>query len=331
MSSTTARTSSESYGDRVLAIAADHRFAPGLIAATASALSRLPAGSQIDLLVFDEGLTAEDRRMVEQVVRRSGTRTTVHIAAGFTSLDRKVPIFGHIPNAATYSRLLIPGIAESSRLALYLDADVLVRDDLDQLLSVPLDDAYIAACVDLAAPTVEYPLDYSYAVLGRQADEPYFNAGVLLIDVPRWRRDDIAERVLQYLDRWHDDVHWHDQDGINAICGATARMLDPRWNYQERVEAIRAGGRRLTLGRAAEGFERAGIVHFNDAKPWQSLGWLFPNPVSRRAHARWWRFALTSPALPWRFRAAMLVRFLVLPPFLVARKLWRISPSQRGS
>jgi lipopolysaccharide biosynthesis glycosyltransferase len=87
----------------------------------------------------------------------------------------------------------------------------------------------------------------------------YFNAGVLLIDLCRWRIERIAEITLDYLHRYPHSP-FSDQDAINAACDGRWQALDPRWNYQ---------GHRTVRISNLTGTERPGIVHFiTSAKPW---------------------------------------------------------------
>lgn len=317
----------------VLALAGDHRYAPGLVVATASALANLAHARGVTVLVFDEGLTRSDRIILSHVVRHAPCDATLIVRSGFSELGVDVPTRGHI-TAASYARLLVPAALPNVPRAVYLDADVMVTTDMTRLHEMALGDATIAGALDATVPTAATGLFYSYQSLGLPPRTPYVNAGVLVLNLESWRNDDITLHILAFLDSWREQVVFHDQDAINAVCGSTAVVLKPHWNYQQRIEAIRAGAgrswwRRLRPSRDARAaLANARIIHFSDTKPWQFPGWLFINGVSRRAHARWWRFAIGSPALPVRFRAAMLGRAVGLPPYVVGRKVWRMSTSR---
>ena len=87
----------------------------------------------------------------------------------------------------------------------------------------------------------------------------YFNAGVLLIDLPRWREERISERAYAYLTA-HPEAPLGDQDGLNFACDGLWKKLDPRWNFQKHFEEQIAS---LTAA------ERPAIVHFvTGQKPW---------------------------------------------------------------
>ena len=47
-------------------------------------------------------------------------------------------------------------------------------------------------------------------------EQPYFNAGVMLIDLDAWRREDLVGRMLACLRRHRRDVLWWDQYALNV-------------------------------------------------------------------------------------------------------------------
>ncbi len=157
-----------------------------------------------------------------------------------------------------YARLLIPQMfPETTSRVLYLDPDVIVLDDLRPLGNAELDGAVIGAVLDEGID----PLLQRGELRDQNVPEvhPYFNAGVLVIDLPRWRTERISERALEYLSA-NPKTRFSDQDGVNVACAGRWRRLDARWNHQRHlVEAIDE----IELNR------RPAIVHFvNGAKPW---------------------------------------------------------------
>jgi lipopolysaccharide biosynthesis glycosyltransferase len=88
----------------------------------------------------------------------------------------------------------------------------------------------------------------------------YFNAGVLLIDLPRWRKERISERTLDYLAR-HPLSPFSDQDALNVACDGLWKRLDLRWNFQNHYETSISD-----MGP----MEKPAVVHFvTSLKPWK--------------------------------------------------------------
>jgi lipopolysaccharide biosynthesis glycosyltransferase len=287
---------------RVLVTSSDEKYLPGLIVAIASALGRLPAGFEVDVVVYDEGLSERTRAELRRIVERAHTASRLHLEQGFSQLGRDLPVAGHVTEA-TYSRLLIPELSPDLERAVYIDADLLVVDDISELFTMDLGGAIFAACVDKDTPTVQGGVPYSYEALELPPERQYFNAGLLVMDVPAWRDAGVSAATADYALRWDAELRCPDQEGINVVCGDRAVALDPRFNFQVSGEAIAAAA--AGDGRAAhQSLRRAAIVHFTGPKPWLKV-W-FSSSIWARPTAWWWSVALGSRLISPRMRARLL-------------------------
>ena len=172
---------------------------------------------------------------------------------GFSTLD-------HI-SSTTYARLLIPSILpqEVSKV-LYLDADLLILDDLQSVWSLDLEGAVMGAVSDERLDAYIKMGNTSLGGLPLPSVRDYFNAGVLLIDVAGWRSERIPEKALEYLKRCPNSIY-SDQDALNVACDGLWKKLDSRWNFYQ----IDLQKRLADLSES----ERPGIIHFQGGqKPW---------------------------------------------------------------
>ena len=106
---------------------------------------------------------------------------------------------------ATFFRYFIPQYV-SEDLALYLDSDIIVRSNLDELFLEDMADWPVAAVADALVPST-------------------FNAGVLLINVALWRQEKVTEHLLSLTDQLHDQV-FGDQGILN-------HLFKGRWKHYE--------------------------------------------------------------------------------------------------
>ena len=160
----------------------------------------------------------------------------------------------------TYARFQIDDVFDTDvERVVYLDADMLVLDDIQPL-----------AMVDLQGAVVGAVADRYIAGARRRGVEPnpggvpnvsrYFNAGVLVIDLGQWRRLQIAQRAVKYLADFPDSPY-SDQDALNVACDCAWCELDAKWNFQLHLQF------RITQMSYAD---RPTIVHFiTSAKPWK--------------------------------------------------------------
>lgn len=110
-------------------------------------------------------------------------------------------------SVATYFRLflasLLPNWVDE---VLYLDADLLVVQSIQELFEIPIHQAL--AAVDHFSPPM------SIALWGAQGGD-YFQAGVLLINLRLWREKNLQERFLHTLKTEKQRIRFWDQCVLN--------------------------------------------------------------------------------------------------------------------
>jgi lipopolysaccharide biosynthesis glycosyltransferase len=166
----------------------------------------------------------------------------------------------------TYARLLMGNLLplEIDRI-LYLDGDILVRGDVCELWTTDLQGRTIGAVVDLP----RYPFNQT---LGLRADALYFNAGVLLIDLRRWRERKIGERALTLAREHRDRLRWSDQCALNFVLQDDWTVLDRSWNFQSFDIAHVVNGHMRFDRVDPKRLASARLIHFNGtSKPWHYL------------------------------------------------------------
>jgi len=159
----------------------------------------------------------------------------------------------------TFARLMIPmTFPDIVSKVLYLDTDILVLDDLKPLWETNLDGAILGAVLDNLDPHFKSG-NPGYEEAPRVAN--YFNAGVMLIDLDRWRNEQVSEKALAYM-KQHHRTPFMDQDALNVVCDGQWKMLDRRWNYHN------CWSTRLSNFSPSN---RPAIVHFvSIMKPWNA-------------------------------------------------------------
>jgi lipopolysaccharide biosynthesis glycosyltransferase len=279
----------------VVACTADRAYAVPLAAMLHSALVGLRHGWAISAHVIDAGLSATDRERLADLAESHGAVLHWHQPAETTVAA--LPAWGRM-TSTTYHRLLLPRLLpEEVTRAIWLDCDLLVTADLVGLWETDLGGFHLRAVRDSVVPFVSSRYGIRrWRELGLSRDDPYFNAGVMLVDVDRWREDDIGTLVASYFRQVPDVMFW-DQEGLNAVLSRRWGALDPRWNR------MTVGGRRHSEDAHTEPW----IVHFSGTlKPWRlpepstGLRSLFYHHVDQTPWAGWRpRRAPTSIALGW--------------------------------
>ena len=217
----------------------------------------------ITFVIADCGLSAESRRMLEDV---AGDVSFVHVEEKWTAAF-PADLFP----APVFPRLFADRLLPEVERVIFLDGDLLVRGSLSPLAESTLEGTTIGAVpiTGLGAPNnpptaggvarIGWPkpeTTFDDTVWPRFGVPPcalQFNAGVMVIDLARWRGADVTGRLVAMA----RDARLNDQMYLNILFWSDWTPLDTRWNSK---------------------FDDTFIYHFaGPNKPWQPT--YFHNPL----------------------------------------------------
>lgn len=247
-------------GETIVIVAgANDRFAIGLTVALSSALRHLDPARRAHLFVIDGGLTEESRTRCRAALARARADAEVTFVDG--DMGRFSGYQNHGYTRAAYLRLLIPELVpDRYRRVLYLDSDVVVGDDIGRLWDLPDDGKAFRAALDEGVRAGNYTPTFDFTDFPRGT--PYFNSGVLLIDLPRWKAAQLSEAAQDVLAKHSAQCLTADQDALNVVARGHWSVLPPSWNTQ-------VSGMRLWSPAPKDPDAPVGVTHFLDGKPWQ--------------------------------------------------------------
>ena len=173
----------------------------------------------------------------------------------------------HLSTATLYRLRLGDLLPASVSRVIYLDADTVVCDDLAPLYDADLGGSGLGAVLDSSSPWCAGYWGPEWRELGLRPESPYFNAGVLLVDLAEWRAARVAERSLELLRA--SRPRWADQDALNVLYETLWHELPRRWN----VQTADFTGVSPSWAVARDDIESAlkdpGIIHYHGVdKPW---------------------------------------------------------------
>lgn len=191
-------------------------------------------------LVRPGGVTADDAQVgvlhpglppaAADRVRRVGEALGLDVELFEAEADPdRYPVTDWI-TAAAYLRLRLAEAARGAAQVLYLDCDLIATGPIGELLATDLD-APVGAVRDVSHPTVGSGEGIpGFERLGIPADRDYLNSGVLLVDLARWRREQVAERCERFLVEHPEHVRFWDQDALNVVLDDGWTRLPPAFN-----------------------------------------------------------------------------------------------------
>lgn len=164
-----------------------------------------------------------------------------------------------------YLRLFIPKfVSDEINRVLYLDCDMVVRGDLEELWNTDLTGKAAAVVEDLHhfnSPMIER--------LGYDPYESYFNSGMLLMNLDYFRRFGIVEKLFKYMkDNLSLLIH-PDQDALNAVLHGQCVFVHCRWNFHYRYQVSYLCPQLFLQSDLAGRAKRTPVIlHFSEFKPW---------------------------------------------------------------
>lgn len=216
-----------------VAFAADENIAIGLYVAVYSVVRNADSESEYTVYVLDGGLSEKTKGRIKKI-GLGKDKVKIEIIEDFSDETRKLKDPERVGRSA-YLRFLIPSlISEKHDRLVYLDSDVLVGEDIYNMVKQDMGKNTIMAAQDFLLPTVQDAERYTRLtdVVNLPGEEPYFNSGVLMIDIEKWKRNEVSERCIDMIHKNNDKLVMDDQDALNGILYRKWGMLDPRWNVQ---------------------------------------------------------------------------------------------------
>jgi UDP-glucose/galactose:(glucosyl)LPS alpha-1,2-glucosyl/galactosyltransferase len=147
---------------------------------------------------------------------------------------------------------------------LYLDPDIVVTQSLADLYDTDLGGYFFGAVEDFYGgrerhSTLDIPVTYGY-----------FNSGVMLIDLEKFRLNNVSQRVMDYIRENNDRLACHDQDAFNAVLYDKRLTLHPRWNmHLLALWRYRDHEAYPLFEELREAVQRPAVIHYSGVvKPW---------------------------------------------------------------
>ncbi len=244
----------------VVVCAADDNYAMPLAVTMRSALEHLATNRKIVFFIIDGGIKEQNKQKILKSVKSEQCYVKWLAKPDERRLGADVWISGHITIASYYRLFLVELLPDQYKKIIYLDCDLVVKKDLGQLWDMEMGESYLLGVPDYKIPYLSSP------------DCKYFNAGVLVINLQKWRANNITDKVNKYLQKNKGYITFHDQDVLNTLFAGNWGELDPRWNHQS-IDTIDQG------------------LMWKEDK--------FPEDIYKYQHYKSYIIHYTSPKKPW--------------------------------
>lgn len=259
----------------------DDSYVQHMAVSAASVFAHNREAKEIRVYLLGKDISLENRGRLMALARQYGRQITILPLSQFETKVRSLA--GEAADAGrftmtAFARLFAAELLpESVGRLLYLDCDTVVAGSLQALWETDLQGCAAAMAME---PTI-YP--EARANCGLSETMPYCNAGVILMDLNAFRREQLAEQCMAFLKERGGRLPFADQDCLNHALRGRVRILPQQYNFLSnyRYFSYKSLARRVSWFRAQtdetswnEAKRHPLIIHFaGDERPWIAGNW----------------------------------------------------------
>lgn len=177
----------------------------------------------IQIFVIDNEISAENQKKLLQMTESFDNAKLILIPFEEWKNKLKLNMKWNI-SISSYARLFVASMLpmDVNRIC-YLDCDMIIFDSLLDLWQTDLQGNILGAVQDSIGNTTK-------AAVGMKPEEKYFNAGMLLIDLNKWREKNIETACMDFISLHNGQVVHHDQGVLNGVLKDNVFILPLKYN-----------------------------------------------------------------------------------------------------
>jgi len=244
-----------------------------------------------DFVIFTKDMSDKNKALLEKYFASENISLRfITIKNDFDQLALSTP--GHV-SRETYFKLVAPVYLKNYKKCLFLDADVIVKEDLYNLYQTdvggyPL--AAVASCVYAGILNSHQDImDYTQNILKLEKPYKYFQGGILLINIEEFNKNAYSQKLLDKASSY--EYKCADQCLLNSFFKDNIKYIDNAWNFETCQKCFSETNPNMPL-EIKEKYNQARkapkIVHYaGHEKPW-----IFPEEEMADI---WWAYARKTP------------------------------------
>lgn len=208
----------------------DDNYIPWLSVALRSLIDNTTKENNYVVHILNNGLKMENEKKIRAM-------QTENVKIKFVNVSKKImPIIENLGlrdyyTVAIYFRIFIASMFPQYKKAVYLDCDIVVLNDIAKLCNSDLHGNILGVINDQVVEVTEPFFRYVKYAVGVD-HERYFNSGVMVMDLKKFREEHIERKFVEILTTHNFDLVAPDQDYLNFLCKDRVEYLDKSWNKQ---------------------------------------------------------------------------------------------------
>ena len=282
-------------------LSASNTFAPYLDVMIRSIVANSTKENNYDIIILHKNISDVNMSMIQSAADNCANISIRFANVKYFFHTHKLHVNQHL-SVETYYRLIIPKLLPDYDKVLYLDADMVVDNDVADLYKYDIGEHAVAAVKDIdIAGQVKLNMNdlcnYIQTELELDNCYDYFQAGVLILNLEAIRKIIDSEGLIAIAKgkKWR----FEDQDVLNHVCRNNIFYLPQEWNVLMNWKAIDGRSRmdimkmsyRDLYNEYLSARKKPKIVHFAGyQKPWD----VFDCDMAMY----FWKYASSSPYYP---------------------------------
>lgn len=200
------------------------KFVPQVSAGICSVCENNKDADEINFYLISDGITDKNKKKLKEFAKKYGRTVIIKELGNIKKyFDFEFDTTGW--NSIVLARLILDKfLPDDTDKVLYLDGDTIVRSSIKELWNIDLKDNVIGASIE---PTADRDRKASLGL----AEKPYYNAGVLLVNLKKWREINAGKIILDYYKENDGKLFANDQDAINGSLSDKIYTLLPKYNF----------------------------------------------------------------------------------------------------
>ena len=237
-----------------IVVATDNHYIILLAALIKSIEDNIRKEQQMNIFIIEDNVSNSSKKKLQRSINVNVT--TLH----WQKMEEVIPKGMDLPLDRSsyplniYMRLFIPYfIPQEIEYVLYLDVDMIALGDITTIFENDMSDKIVAAVLDPRIITFENSWGgvLNYEALGLPGTTRYFNTGLLLMNLKKWREQNVTEKIIECIDNNKKFANYPDQYGLNVVLANQWLELSPLWNHFSTIETN----------------EKPLLIHFVERKP----------------------------------------------------------------
>ena len=291
-----------SYTENLIPIvfASDNNYAPYLSVLMKSIISQANQQYNYEFIVLETKISKLNKDLILEDIKEY-SNLSIKFVNPKTFIGETKLFCPNYYTEETYYRLFMQTIFQFYTKILYIDVDTIVLNDISKLYNIDISGYLLGATIN--AGTVPHAInnwpirgvkwkDYLDNTLHLKDYNNYFQAGVLLVNIPEITKFDLQGKALEQLKKINPVLV--DQDILNVVCEGHVKKISlqwdfldafrPEWKTENRINMLPMNDKEDYIKAAESPY----ILHY--AGEWLRA-WEFPDV---RYSTLWWKFAKQS-------------------------------------